>query len=49
MYCRLRLFPVPQGETKDPDEGNMAGAAVRQALGKVKDPITGHEHEPTER
>ena len=48
-YAERLLFPLPQGGTEHPDEGNMAGAAVRQALGKVKDAITGHEREPTDR
>ena len=48
-YAERLLFPVAQGGTQDPDEGNMAGAAVRQAIGKVKDVITGHAHEPTDR
>lgn len=34
-------FAVPSGGTEDPDEGNMAGAAVRQTAAKVKDVLTG--------
>lgn len=36
-------FPVPRGGTEDLDEGNMAGATLRQAVGKVKDLLTGGE------
>lgn len=36
-YAERLLFPVPQGGTEDPDEGNMVGATARQAAGKVKD------------
>ena len=48
-YAERLLFPLPQGGTEDPDEANMAGATVRQALGKVKDVITGHQSEATDR
>jgi hypothetical protein len=48
-YAERLLFAVPHGGTEDPDEGNMAGATVRQALGKVKDIVTGHDREPTDR
>ena len=42
-YAERLLLPVPQGDTEDPDESMMAGAMARQAVGKVKDLLTGSE------
>jgi hypothetical protein len=42
--------PADAGAVRAAERGDyMAGTAVRQALGKVKDAITGPEHAPTER
>ncbi len=48
-YAERLLFAVPHGGTEDPDESMMAGAMARQAVGKVKDLLTGTEEEPTSR
>jgi hypothetical protein len=44
---------VPQGGTEDPDENMGVAPAVRQAIGKVKDMVSGggdpEKHEPGER
>ena len=48
-YAERLLFPVPQGGTEDPDEGMGVSPMVKQAAGKVKDVLTGHAHEPTDR
>lgn len=48
-YAERFLFAVPHGGTEDPDESMMAGAMARQAVGKVKDLLTGNEEEPTSR
>ena len=48
-YAERLLFPVPQGGTEDPDEGMGVTPIVKQAAGKVKDMITGHAHEPSDR
>lgn len=48
-YAERLLFPVPSGGTEDPDESNMAGPALHQAIGKIKDIVTGHPNEPTDR
>ncbi|MBW3656270.1 MAG: hypothetical protein KY444_09185 [Gemmatimonadetes bacterium] len=48
-YAERLLFPVPQGGTEDPDEGMGMSPMIKQAAGKVKDVLTGHEHEPTDR
>ena len=42
-YAERFLFPLPQQGTEDPDESMMAGAMARQAVGKVKDLLTGRE------
>jgi hypothetical protein len=46
-YAEHFLFTVPQGRTEDPDESMMAGAMARQAVGKVKDLLTGSEEGPS--
>ncbi len=48
-YAERLLFPVPHGGTEDPDEGTGMYPMLKQATGKVKYPITGHEHAPTDR
>jgi hypothetical protein len=48
-YAERLLFPVPQGGTEDPDSGMGMTPIVKQAAGAVKDAITGHAHEPTDR
>ncbi len=42
-YAEQLLFVMPQGGTEDADESMMAAAVVRQAVGKVKDLLTGSE------
>jgi hypothetical protein len=44
-YAEQFQFAVPQGGTEDPDESMMAGAMARQAVGKIKDVLTGSEEE----
>jgi hypothetical protein len=46
-YAERLQFAVPQGGTQDPDESMMAGAMARQAVGKVKDLLTGTEEGPS--
>lgn len=48
-YAERLLFDVPQGGTEDLDESAISGAIVKQAVGKVKDWITGRKHEATDR
>ncbi len=48
-YAERLLFPVMNGGTEDPDEGMGMMPMMKQAAGKVKDVITGNEHEPTSR
>lgn len=40
-YAERLLFTVPDGETADPDEAQIAGPMAKQAMGKVKDVLTG--------
>ena len=47
-YAERLQFAVPEGGTEDPDEGMIAGAMVRQTVGKVQDLVTGSE-EPSSR
>lgn len=42
-YAEQFLFAVPPGGTEDPDEGMGVGPMARQAVGKVKDVLTGGE------
>ncbi len=46
-YAEQLLFTVPQGGTEDLDESMIAGAMARQAVGKVKDLLTGSEEGPS--
>ncbi len=46
-YAERFQFAVPAGGTEDPDESMIAGAMVRQTVGKVKDLLTGGEEEPS--
>lgn len=46
-YAERLLFDLPTGETADEDKSMMAGAMVRQAVGKVKDVLTGSEEIPS--
>jgi hypothetical protein len=48
-YAERLLFDVPHGGTEDLDESMLAGATARQLAGKVKDMVTGHKEEPTDR
>ena len=48
-YAERLLFPVPQSGTEDPDEGMGVSPMLKQAAGKVKDVLTGHAHEATDR
>ena len=48
-YAERLLFPVPQGGAEDPDEGMGMTPVLKQAVGKVKDVLTGNEREPTDR
>ncbi len=48
-YAGQFLFAVPQGGTEDPDESMGVGPMARQAIGKVKDVLTGSEEEPSSR
>ena len=48
-YAERLLFPVPQGGTEDPDEGMGMTPVLKQAVGKMKDVLTGHEREATDR
>lgn len=46
-YAERLLFAVPSAGTADPDNSMMAGAMARQAVGKVKDMLTGSEDDPS--
>jgi hypothetical protein len=48
-YAERLLFEVPQGGTEDLDESMISGAILRQAGGKIKDVVTGHKDEATDR
>ena len=49
-YAERLLFDVPQGGTEDLDHGMIAGPALHQAAGKLKDVLTpGDNDEATER
>ncbi len=52
-YAERLQFPVAQGGTEDPDVNMGVAPAVRQAVGKVKDMVTGggapEAHEPGDR
>jgi hypothetical protein len=47
-YTERLLFEVPQGGTEDPDQSHLSGAVLQQAVGKLKDALTGGE-EATDR
>ena len=48
-YAERLLFEVPRGGTEDLDKSEISGAILRQTSGKVKDVLTGHEEEATDR
>lgn len=48
-YAERLLFEVPQGGTEDLDESMISGAILRQTGGKIKDMVTGHDEEATDR
>jgi hypothetical protein len=48
-YAERILFKVPQGGTEDLDESEISGPVLRQTSGKIKDVITGHKEEATDR
>ena len=48
-YAERLLFEVPHGGTEDLDHSMIAGAALRQAAGKVKDVVTRRKEEATDR
>ncbi|MBD0372708.1 MAG: hypothetical protein ICV60_17820 [Pyrinomonadaceae bacterium] len=48
-YAERLLFEVPQGGTEDLDKSEVSGAILRQTGGKIKDVVTGHKEEATDR
>jgi hypothetical protein len=48
-YAERLLFDIPQGGTEDLDEGMVSGAVAHQTVGKIKDIVTGHKDEATDR
>ncbi|MDQ3691361.1 MAG: hypothetical protein M3406_15280 [Chloroflexota bacterium] len=48
-YCERFLFDVPQDGTADTDTPNAGAAMLGQTAGKLKDVITGHPEEATDR
>ena len=48
-YAERILFEIPQGGTEDLDTSEISGAILRQTGGKIKDVVTGHEEEATDR
>src|SRR5215216_2142630 len=48
-YAERLLFEVPQGGTEDLDKSEISGALLRQTGGKIKDVVTGHKAEATDR
>ena len=48
-YAERILFEIPQGGTEDLDKSEISGAVLRQTGGKIKDVLTGHEEEATDR
>jgi len=48
-YAERLLFEPPQEGTEDLDEGGISGAVLRQTAGKIKDVVTRHEEEATDR
>jgi len=48
-YAERILFEIPQGGTEDLDKSEISGAILRQTAGKIKDVVTGHEEEATDR
>jgi hypothetical protein len=48
-YAERLLFEVPQGGTEDLDKSMLSGPLLRQVGGKIKDVVTGHEREATDR
>jgi hypothetical protein len=48
-YAERLLFEPPHGGTEDTDHSMISGAIVHQAGGKVKDVLTGHGEEATDR
>jgi hypothetical protein len=47
-YAERLLFELPS-ETQDLDHATVTGALLRQTAGKVKDVLTGHQQEATDR
>jgi len=48
-YAERLLFEVPENGTEDVDESAVSGAILRQSSGKIKDVVTRHEEEATDR
>lgn len=48
-YAERLLFEVPQGGTEDLDESVLTEAILHQSAGKIKDVVTGKEHEAADR
>jgi hypothetical protein len=48
-YAERMLFDVPNGGTQDLDQSMIGGAILHQAVGKVKDVLTGEKDEATDR
>jgi hypothetical protein len=44
-YAERLLFDVPQGGTEDLDESHLSGSVLQQAVGKLKDVVTGGPRE----
>lgn len=48
-YAERLLFEVPHGGTEDMDHSTITGALLQQGLGKIKDIVTRHAEEATDR
>jgi hypothetical protein len=44
-YAERLLFDVPQGGTEDLDQSHLSGSVLQQAVGKLKDVVTGGPRE----
>jgi hypothetical protein len=48
-YAERLLFEIPQGGTEDLDESQLSGSVLQQAVGKLKDVVTGGREEASDR
>src|ERR1043165_747531 len=48
-YAERLLFDIPQGGTEDLDTSMISGPIAHQLGGKIKDVVTGHKEEATDR